>query len=204
MTADEIEAPATATRRFDRAICCTADEIRAMQAGATTIRRPADVPADWRRAAALADEFGGMAVVVDKTIRMACWCDVTAGPMDFYGLIRALYGVPGDRLGIKEAYYADLREPLGSPNPAIIYAATPEWAKEKMRDGLTPCSAANEKPITRDEAIANLKNHRFQRLRSPAAMPAWAVRYIPTIVAVSVERVADRFEWVIEHERITP
>jgi hypothetical protein len=128
----------------------------------------------------------------------AAWCAAAAthepGWVSIVGDYRRLcpHGQPADRLWVKENFYSDIREPFNgkSVNPAIIYAATPEIYRDKS--GKTDnCRFIDHTLATREQSEANLKGHKWQRLKPSIFMPRWASRLTLEITSVRVERLQD-------------
>lgn len=125
-----------------------------------------------------------------------CWWTSDNRQCNAHGVIRCPFGRVGDVVGCREAYYADLRDPLTGRNPAIIYASTPEFAKERMGASVIRCKCPDETCPTREECEANLIGHRYQRLQPASTMPRWAVRLYPVVASVAIRR-RERWEWVV-------
>lgn len=92
---------------------------------------------------------------------------------------RCPYGVPGNRLWVKETFWVDRRE----PNECVIYAASPGRHKYQSRGVVEPCDAR----LTEDY----LEKHKFWYKRPSIFMPRWASRITLEITNVRVERVQE-------------
>lgn len=84
----------------------------------------------------------------------------------------------GDRLWVKETYWVDLRE----PKDCVIYAATPDQHKYRLRNYVEI-----ESEITTDY----LENHDFWVRRPSIFMWRWASRLTLEVEEVRVERLQD-------------
>lgn len=126
------------------------------------------------------------------------WCEFSIMDDSALGYQRDLkcpFGKVGDSLWVRENFYRDTRELETDRNPALIYAATPEWFVEKMQPNIMRRSlyrpAHNADGPTRAECEANLKNHKFQKLKPSIHMPRWASRLSLPVISIRAERIQD-------------
>lgn len=141
----------------ERGIIFTGESVRAILAGRKT---------QTRRVARFKDD-GGYSLAELAPHRHVWEChkqDGTPQWQDYDNIIPNRYGVPGDRLWVRETWaYKGGDEMLYQKEPrAVIYRADEEWSERDRRDW-----------------------------RSPLLLPRWAARLTLEVVAVRVERVQE-------------
>lgn len=103
---------------------------------------------------------------------------------------RCPYGVPGDRLWVRENFFTDSRE----NRPLVIYAATANMYREQG-EPVKPCTypdtdLSGEYP-THEQSLKNITTpptSKWWKLRPSIFMPRWASRITLELTGVRVEQ----------------